>query len=179
MNALKKADKAQKLREKLPFRKGVGAIIFNPAGLVWAGCRIPRVGQDITDYWQMPQGGIDKRETPEEAVLREVKEETGTDKVEIFDRTAGWINYDLPNNLIGVAWKGKYRGQTQRWFALRFTGNDEDFNLNTHRNPEFSEWRWIDLAGLPELIVPFKRDLYMKLAVEFRDWPKKIRGQSK
>ena len=91
MNALKKADKAQKLREKLPFRKGVGAIIFNPTGLVWVGCRIPRVGQDITDYWQMPQGGIDKRETPEEAVLREVEEETGTDRVEIFDRAAAFI----------------------------------------------------------------------------------------
>ena len=89
----------------------------------------------------MPQGGIDPGEDPELAVIREVEEETGTEKVEIIDQTPNWINYDLPDNLIGIAWGGKFRGQTQKWFALRFTGSDADFNLNNYKKPEFSEWQ--------------------------------------
>jgi putative (di)nucleoside polyphosphate hydrolase len=173
------AKKKKPLLENLPYRSGVGAVIFNDDGLVWIGCRLLKPGQDIENYWQMPQGGIDPGEDPELAVIREVEEETGTEKVEIIDQTPNWINYDLPDNLIGIAWGGKFRGQTQKWFALRFTGSDADFNLNNYKKPEFSEWQWTKLAGLPELIVPFKRELYDEIAAVFGHWPKKIRAQNK
>jgi putative (di)nucleoside polyphosphate hydrolase len=171
------AEKIKPPLASLPYRSGVGAVIFNDDGLVWIGCRLQKPGQDIKDYWQMPQGGIDSGEDPEQAVIREVEEETGTNKVEIIDQTPGWIKYDLPDDLIGVAWGGKFRGQTQKWFALRFTGTNADFNLNIYKKPEFSEWQWTTLAGLPELIVPFKRDLYNEIAAVFEHWPKKIRAK--
>ena len=161
----------------LPYRKGVGAVIFNNFGLVWLGHRISDPANKITNYWQMPQGGIDNNETPEVAVLREVKEETGTGRVKIIDQVSGWVDYDLPENLMGVAWNGRFRGQKQLWFALRFTGNDADFNLTATQNPEFSEWRWAELPSLPDLIVPFKKSLYIQLVTEFKLWPDKIRGQ--
>ena len=163
--------------EALPYRKGVGAVIFNNFGLVWLGRRISYPTKKITDNWQMPQGGIDENETPELAILREVKEETGTEMVELIDKAKGWIDYDLPENLVGVAWNGRFRGQRQQWFALRFTGKNTDFDLTAGRNPEFSEWRWAELATLPELIVPFKRNLYVQIAAEFRHWPDKIQAQ--
>ena len=163
----------------LPYRSGVGAVIFNDDGMVWVGCRLEMPGRNIKDYWQMPQGGIDPGEDPETAVLREVEEETGTRKVEIIDQTPDWIKYDLPDDLIGVAWGGRFRGQTQKWFALRFTGTDADFNLNIDKTPEFSEWQWAKLAGLPDLIVPFKRELYDEIAAVFGHWPEKIKAQNK
>ena len=166
------------LRRSLPFRFGVGAVIFNDQGLVWIGCRLPKPGQDITDYWQMPQGGIDDDEDPEVAVIREVAEETGTDKVEVIAETPDWIDYDLPDDLIGVSWGGKYRGQRQKWYALRFTGTDNDFDLAAHAKPEFSEWRWEELDALPGMIVPFKRTLYKEVVRAFRELPERVRGEN-
>jgi len=166
-----------KLRASLPLRKGVGAVIFNRDGQVWIGSRAPRAGRKIENHWQMPQGGIDRGEDPAAAVIREVEEETGTDKVEILEETRDWIDYDLPDDLIGVAWGGKYRGQRQKWYALRFTGEDSDFDLENHDKPEFTAWRWAELADLPALIVPFKRSLYSEVVAAFEHWPKKIRKQ--
>lgn len=161
----------------LPYRKGVGAVIFNDFGLVWLGRRISSSTDNITNYWQMPQGGIDNNETPESAVLREVEEETGTRNVTIIDQVNNWLDYDLPENLKGVAWNGKFRGQKQLWFALRFTGNDADFDLTKTKNPEFSEWCWAELLSLPDLIVPFKKSLYIEIVNEFKLWPDKISEQ--
>ena len=165
------------LRARLPYRLGVGGVLFNGDGRVWIGCRLPKKGQHIENYWQMPQGGIDEEEDPQAAVIREVAEETGTDKVEILEETAGWLEYDLPDDLVGVAWKGKYRGQKQKWFALRFTGRDSDFDLAAHAKPEFSDWRWAVLDELPGLIVPFKRTLYGAVVAAFAPWPEKIRAR--
>jgi len=156
--------------DDLPYRRGVGAVLFNAAGRVFAARRIGA----YSDAWQMPQGGIDEGESPEQAVLRELEEETGTANAEIIAETSTWLSYDLPDELIGVAWGGRYRGQVQKWFALRFTGDDDDFDLNAHEEPEFSEWRWIALDELPGLIVPFKRRLYDDLRDEFQDIPERI-----
>ncbi|NQV84515.1 MAG: RNA pyrophosphohydrolase [Rhodospirillales bacterium] len=166
--------KSPKNLADLPYRRGVGAVLFNKDGLVFAGRRIGR----YSDSWQLPQGGIDEGEHPERAVLRELEEETGTDKAEILAETSTWLSYDLPNDLIGVAWRGRYRGQTQKWFALRFTGNDDDFDLNAHSKPEFSEWRWVALEELPGLIVPFKRHLYDDILNEFHDISARIISQT-
>jgi putative (di)nucleoside polyphosphate hydrolase len=139
----------------LPYRPCVGIMLFNRDGKVFVGKRIDQT----VEGWQMPQGGIDKGESPKQAALRELKEEVGTDKAEIISEMEDWITYDLPKHLIGVAFHGKYRGQKQKWFALRFTGEDGDIDLTTHE-PEFSAFRWVDLQTLPSLIVPFKRDTY-------------------
>jgi len=139
----------------LPYRPCVGIMLFNRDGKVFVGKRIDQT----VEGWQMPQGGIDKGESPKQAALRELKEEVGTDKAEIISEMEDWITYDLPKHLIGVAFHGKYRGQKQKWFALRFTGENGDIDLTTHE-PEFSAFRWVDLKTLPSLIVPFKRDTY-------------------
>ena len=154
----------------LSYRRGVGAVLFNSAGLVFAGRRLGT----YSEAWQMPQGGIDEGETPDRAVLRELQEETGTDKAEIIAESRGWLTYDLPDDLIGSAWGGRYRGQTQKWFALEFTGLDSDIDIHAHEKPEFSEWRWIALNELPGLIVPFKRRLYDDILAEFHELPEKI-----
>ena len=146
----------------LPYRHGVGLMLFNPAGLVWVGRRLDQKGAS----WQMPQGGIDEGETPEQAALRELEEEIGTCSAVIIGESKGWLTYDLPPDLIGVAWKGRYRGQKQKWFALRFTGTDDDISIDTE-HPEFAEWRWVAFDRLVELIVPFKRDLYQQVTAEF------------
>ncbi|MTJ82132.1 MAG: RNA pyrophosphohydrolase [Telmatospirillum sp.] len=145
----------------LPYRSGVGLMLFNPQGLVFTARRI-----DTPDAWQMPQGGIDEGETARQAVLREMKEEIGTDQAEILAETADWISYDLPADLVGKVWKGRYRGQRQKWFALRFTGRDCDIDIRTE-HPEFDDWRWTRFDQLLELIVPFKRDLYRAVVREF------------
>jgi putative (di)nucleoside polyphosphate hydrolase len=116
----------------------------------------------------MPQGGIDEGETPEQAVMRELKEEIGTGKAEIIRAHPDWLAYDLPPHLIGVALHGKFRGQKQKWFALRFTGKDSDIDLRTHE-PEFATWRWVSMEELPRLIVPFKRNTYKKVIAAFKD----------
>jgi putative (di)nucleoside polyphosphate hydrolase len=150
--------------EDLPYRPCVGLMLLNADGKIFAGRRIDQT----VESWQMPQGGIDKGETPEAAAMRELKEEIGTNNCEILRTHPDWLNYDLPAHLIGVALHGKYRGQTQKWFALRFTGKDGDINLVTHE-PEFAAWRWVGAVELLGLIVPFKRAIYTKVVDAFRD----------
>ena len=139
----------------LPYRPCVGIMLFNQDGKVFVGKRIDQT----VEGWQMPQGGIDKGETPVEAVLRELQEEVGTDKADVLGEMEDWITYDLPAHLVGVAFHGKYKGQRQKWFALRFTGTDADIDLTAH-DPEFSDFQWVTLDALPGLIVPFKRETY-------------------
>jgi putative (di)nucleoside polyphosphate hydrolase len=147
--------------DALPYRRGVGVALFNGQGKVFAAERI-----DTPGAWQMPQGGIDRDENPWPAALRELKEEIGTAKAERLGET-DWLRYDLPPDLVGHVWKGKYRGQEQKWFAARFTGKDGDIDLEADSHPEFSAWRWASLNELPELIVPFKRPLYLAVVEAF------------
>jgi putative (di)nucleoside polyphosphate hydrolase len=149
----------------LPYRMGVGIMLINNAGLVFAAKRIDRT----SEAWQMPQGGIDEGEEPLEAARRELGEETGTDKAEILAESRDWLTYDLPAELVPQIWGGRYRGQKQKWFAMRFTGADGDIDIATE-HPEFCEWKWVKAATLPDIIVPFKRALYEKLVQEFHGW---------
>jgi putative (di)nucleoside polyphosphate hydrolase len=160
----KKTDKLEQApaADDLPYRLGVGAVLFNADGRVFVAERI-----DTPGAWQMPQGGIDKGEDPADAVLRELAEETGTDKAEIVAETGDWLAYDLPKAIRGKVWKGRFRGQKQKWFALRFTGTDADIDLEAHHHVEFARWKWIDLADLPGLIVDFKRPLYEDIVAAF------------
>ncbi len=153
--------------EDLPYRPAVGVMLINRDGGVFVGRRIDQT----VEGWQMPQGGIDEGETPEQAVMRELKEEVGTDKAEIIRAHPDWLSYDLPPHLIGVALHGKYRGQKQKWFALRFTGENKDVDLATHE-PEFATWRWVAMEDLPQMIVAFKRDTYNKVIAAFKDLAK-------
>jgi putative (di)nucleoside polyphosphate hydrolase len=139
----------------LPYRPCVGIMLFNQDGKVFVGKRLDQT----VESWQMPPGGIDKGETPQQAARRELMEEVGTDKAEFLGEMDDWVTYDLPAHLVGVAFHGKYRGQRQKWFALRFTGSDADIDLTRHE-PEFSDYRWVTLGELPALIVPFKRQTY-------------------
>ena len=152
----------------LPYRPNVGAVLFNPAGLVLVARRanFPNA-EGPAGGWQLPQGGIDADEDPRSAVLRELAEEIGTDRAEIIGEHPDWLFYDLPEHLIGVALHGRWRGQRQRWFALRFTGADSDIRLDADPHPEFDAWRWAPLAELPELAVDFKRPIYEILARSF------------
>ena len=145
----------------LPYRRNVGIALFNRDGLVFAAERI-----DMPGAWQMPQGGIDAEEDPWPAALRELREEIGTDKAERMAEM-DWLRYDLPPELLSRVWRGRYRGQEQKWFAARFTGGDDDIDLNAHRHPEFSAWRWARLSTLPDLIVPFKRPVYVAVTEAF------------
>jgi putative (di)nucleoside polyphosphate hydrolase len=146
----------------LPYRPAVGVMLLNRQGLVFVGKRIDQT----IEGWQMPQGGIDKGEEPREAVMRELKEETGTDKARIIAEMPDWVTYDLPLHLVGIAFHGKYGGQRQKWFAMRFTGEDSDIDLHAHE-PEFSSWKWLAIKELPQVIVPFKRDSYAKVLAAF------------
>jgi putative (di)nucleoside polyphosphate hydrolase len=150
--------------EDLPYRPCVGIMLFNRDGLVFVGRRIDQT----VEGWQMPQGGIDEGETPSEAGLRELKEEVGTGKAVILREHPEWLCYDLPAHLVGVALHGRYRGQKQKWLAMRFTGDDNDINIATDE-PEFGQWKWLAVEALPRMIVPFKRDTYAKVIAEFRD----------
>ncbi|ABS63090.1 NUDIX hydrolase [Parvibaculum lavamentivorans DS-1] len=153
--------------ETLPYRPCVGIMLINREGLVWVGNRIQEVDTGSTLTWQMPQGGIDEGESPEEAARRELMEETGTDKAQIVGETKDWLTYELPPHLVGIALKGKYRGQKQKWFAMRFTGEDSDIDIAADDHQEFSEWTWVPIEELLELIVPFKRSVYERLVREF------------
>ncbi|MEO1950009.1 RNA pyrophosphohydrolase [Thioclava sp.] len=152
---------------KLPYRRNVGVVLMNPAGLVFAGQRIDNPGP----AWQMPQGGIDKGEKPKEAALRELEEETGVnpDLVEIVAKTSDWVRYDLPHDLVPKIWNGRWRGQEQKWFLMRFLGSDDQVRIETD-HPEFSVWQWMPFDELVENIVPFKRSVYEAVRAEFRDY---------
>jgi len=162
------ATDAQRLAASLPYRDCVGALLLNAEGRVWVGRRIADMDDGLEHFWQMPQGGIDKGETPAEAVMRELREETGVSSAEIIGESKDWLSYTLPDHLLGVAWKGRYRGQRQKWFALRFQGVEAEIDIVAHGKPEFSDWRWIDIEDLPNLIVPFKRQTYNEVVDEFR-----------
>ncbi len=144
------------------YRPGVGIMLLDRQGLVFVGRRIDTPGEN----WQMPQGGIDRGETPRQAALRELQEEVGTDKAEILAESRGWLSYEVPSAIGRRLWRGRYRGQRQKWFAMRFTGTDRDIDLSTH-HPEFDAWKWIAAADLPDIIVPFKRTLYLGVLQEF------------
>ncbi|WP_198373191.1 RNA pyrophosphohydrolase [Roseomonas rosulenta] len=152
----------------LPYRANVGAVLFNPSGLVLVARRadLPNA-EGAPGGWQLPQGGIDDDEDPAIAVFRELEEEVGTAKATLLAEHPRWLTYDLPAHLIGQALGGKYRGQRQKWFALRFTGTDSDIRLDLDPHPEFDAWRWARLADLPALAVDFKRAIYQDLAEEF------------
>ncbi len=154
----------------LPLRDNVGAALFNRDGRVFIARRndVPRkAAGGASSAWQMPQGGLEPAEDPEVAVLRELREEIGTDHARIIGRHPDWLSYELPAELIGRALGGRYRGQRQLWFALRFLGADADIRLDLDPHPEFDAWRWAELAELPALAVPFRRPIYTALAVSF------------
>jgi putative (di)nucleoside polyphosphate hydrolase len=147
---------------QLPYRPGVGIMLVNQRDRVFVAQRIDNPGP----AWQMPQGGIDAGEEPQQAAWRELQEEVGTDRARYIGESRDWFSYDLPVELVPQIWKGRFRGQRQKWFAFRFLGTDRDINIATE-HPEFSSWRWAALEELPGLIVPFKRQLYHDLIAEF------------
>jgi putative (di)nucleoside polyphosphate hydrolase len=155
-------------RDPLQYRRCVGVMLVNAEGRAFVGKRIDnREG----DWWQMPQGGVDEGEDPDAAVLRELAEETGArpEYIEVAAKLGEELFYDLPPELHGKLWGGKYRGQRQSWYLARFTGADTDIDLEAHDPPEFCEWKWVQPELLPELIVPFKRDVYRTVVDGFRD----------
>ena len=161
----------------LPYRPCVGVVLFNSAGEVFIGRRAglaPDIGE--AGCWQFPQGGIDEGESPEQAALRELAEETGVTQAEILAEYPGWLTYDLPEHLVGKAWGGKYRGQRMKWFAMLHEGPDTAINLQVagHR-PEFDVWRWEELQKVPALAVPFKREMYERLVKAFSPLVEKLR----
>lgn len=168
MKAMQSA--AATTRRELPLRPCAGIMLIDARGLVWIGRRLPKwIGDKSAAIWQMPQGGIAPSEDPERAALRELEEETGVTSVEIVAEAAHWLTYELPDHLVGVALKGRYRGQKQKWFAMRFTGKDSEIDISARdgRKAEFDAWRWARMSELPDLIVPFKRPVYEALAEEF------------
>ena len=157
--------------EHLPYRPCVGTMVLNRDGLVFIGRRFNGPEHvDLTHVWQMPQGGLDPGEDPYRAALRELAEETSIRSVELLAESSGWLAYDLPPDVAAHAWGGRYRGQTQKWYALRFTGEDSEIDI-AHpcggHEPEFVEWRWAQMRELPDLIVPFKRKAYERIIAEF------------
>jgi putative (di)nucleoside polyphosphate hydrolase len=159
--------------DSLPYRPCVGVMILNKDGLVWAGRRIPVDNGELEaddKLWQMPQGGIDRGETALEAAVRELYEETGIKSATLIAEAPNWIHYDLPAHLIGIALKGKYRGQAQRWFAFRFEGNEREIAINPPpggHTAEFDLWEWKPMHELPDLIVSFKRGVYEEVVAAF------------
>ena len=145
-------------QNELPLRLGVGIIVLNKENKVFVGKR----KDNPINKWQMPQGGVDRGENLVNAMKRELKEETSIRSIEILKELEGWIEYELPDYLLGKIWRGKYRGQKQKWFIVRFLGRDEEINLKT-THPEFIEWQWLDIENLPSVIVHFKKKVYEKL----------------
>jgi putative (di)nucleoside polyphosphate hydrolase len=157
--------------EDLPYRPCVGVMVLNGAGLVFIGRRSEGPEHiDETHVWQMPQGGIDRGEDPWPAALRELYEETSIRSIERLGEISEWLSYDIPRSIVGRAWGGKYRGQIQKWYALRFTGDDSEINISSPgsgHNPEFIAWKWEPITHLPDLVVPFKRPTYERVVREF------------
>ena len=149
------------IEQKLPLRTGVGIIVLNKQNKIFVGKRKDNPG----DKWQMPQGGVDEGEDYVTAMKRELLEETGIKNIEIIKEIEKIYQYELPENLVGIIWKGKYRGQKQKWFITRFLGEEKEINLNT-KHAEFIDWKWIEPKFLPEVIVNFKKDLYLNLLKE-------------
>jgi putative (di)nucleoside polyphosphate hydrolase len=144
------------------YRLGVGILLLDTADRVFVGRRI----DTAESAWQMPQGGIDRGETPRDAAFREMREEIGTANAELLAESRSWLTYDLPEDIAGRIWGGRFRGQAQKWFAFRFLGTDSEIDLATE-HPEFDAWRWVPAAELPDLIIPFKRRLYLDILAEF------------
>ncbi len=149
----------------LPLRTGVGVVVLNSKNKVFVGKR----RDNPIDKWQMPQGGVDQGETLIQAMKRELAEETSIKNIKILRELDYWLEYELPKNLIGIIWQGKYRGQKQKWFIVRFLGSDNEINLET-KKPEFIEWKWLEINKLPDVIVDFKKDIYEKLVEELYDF---------
>ena len=160
-------------RKDLPYRSCVGVMLLNRDGLVFIGRRHTESSDSVSDgyAWQMPQGGIDPGEDPYRAALRELYEETSVRSVSLLAEAPEWYAYDLPTMVAGRAWRGRYRGQNQKWFAFRFEGDDSEINIHQpgggHHRPEFDEWRWEEMHRLPELIIPFKRSVYERVVSAF------------
>jgi putative (di)nucleoside polyphosphate hydrolase len=144
--------------KNLPLRTGVGIVVLNKKNKVFVAKRI----DNPKNFWQMPQGGVDKGESFLNAAYRELEEETGMKNLEFIKEIEGTMTYELPEHLLGIIWKGKYKGQKQKWFLMRYLGNDNDININTN-NPEFLEWKWIDLNEITEVVVDFKLHVYKEL----------------
>ena len=151
--------------KNLPYRSGVGIVVLNRDNKVFVAKRI----DNPKNFWQMPQGGVDKNEDYLSAAYRELEEETSIKSVELISELDGLITYDLPDHLLGIIWKGRYKGQTQKWYLMRFTGNEEEINIKT-KHPEFLEWKWVELDQITDLVVKFKLELYKKV----KDKVKKI-----
>ena len=152
------------LKKILPLRIGVGAIVLNNNNQIFVGKR----KDNPIDKWQMPQGGVDKGEELVDAMRRELKEETSIKNIEIIKEIDGWLDYELPKNLLGKIWKGRYRGQKQKWFIVKFLGEESEINITTKR-PEFIEWKWVERSQLPNIIVDFKKNVYERLVVELKN----------
>jgi len=146
------------------YRRGVGVMLLDREGRVFVGQRV----DSVEDAWQMPQGGIAPGEAPREAAFRELKEEVGVEAARVLAESRRWLSYDLPPDLRARVWGGRYRGQRQKWFAMRFLGRDGDIDIASAEEPEFRRWRWVEIEELPRLIVPFKRQLYLDVIEEFK-----------
>ena len=153
----------EKRFKNLPLRSGVGIVLLNKDNKVFVARRI----DNPRNFWQMPQGGVDDGENFLKAAYRELEEETGIKNVELIQEIEGLMTYELPENLLGVVWKGKYKGQKQKWFLMRYNGNDEDINIKTEK-PEFLDWKWIDLKLLTEVVVDFKLHIYRELELKIK-----------
>mgnify|MGYP001226481989 CR=1 FL=1 len=152
-------------KKNLPLRIGVGVIVLNNENKIFVGKR----KDNPVDKWQMPQGGVDKNELLIDAMKRELEEETSIKNIKVIKEFDYWLEYELPKNLIGKIWKGKFRGQKQKWFIVKFKGEESEINLKT-KNPEFIEWKWIEMNDLPRVIVDFKKNVYENLLVELKKY---------
>ena len=151
------------MKKILPLRIGVGAIVLNDNNHVFVGKR----KDNPIDKWQMPQGGVNEGEDSLKAMKRELYEETSIKNIDVLKEFNEWLEYDLPKNLLGIIWKGRFRGQKQKWFITRFTGNNNEININTE-HAEFIEWKWLKMTELPNVIVDFKKDVYKKILIELK-----------
>lgn len=154
-----------------PYRVGVGLMIINKDKKVFVGKRADMSKSNLSNHWQMPQGGVDSHEEPEDAALREMREEIGTNKVHLLAETPDWLTYEFPEDLGTVLWGGRFRGQRQKWFLFEYLGTDNEIDIYTP-HPEFSDWQWVDPEILPNLIVPFKREMYQQILEMFRPYLK-------